>query len=71
MKRGRQLYENHCTSCHESQVHIRERTRVRSMTDLHYQVRRWRDELELSWTTEDVEDVQHYLQRHFYRVDNE
>ena len=41
-ERGRQLYENHCTSCHESQVHIREHAKVRSMTDLRYQIQRWR-----------------------------
>ncbi|HXG29067.1 MAG TPA: hypothetical protein VNJ47_09495 [Nevskiales bacterium] len=66
--RGRALYENHCTSCHESVVHVREDRKVGSRGDLLKQITRWQSVLELQWTRADVDDVAEYLNRTFYKL---
>lgn len=65
--RGKLLYENHCTSCHESLVHIRERHTVTSLPQLQAQVRRWADYAKLKWGKDEVEDVVRYLNNRHYR----
>lgn len=64
--RGKALYENHCQECHESKVHIRNKSKVRSLSDLRMQVSRWAIELDQGWKTEEVEDVMSYLNEHYY-----
>lgn len=64
--RGRMLYENHCTGCHQSVVHIREGRRVDSPASLRAQIQRWQRTQGLAWSDEDVEDVQAYLGETFY-----
>lgn len=65
--RGELLYENHCTSCHASIVHIRENHNAKSMADLHGWVQRWADELKLNWSNEEIDDVAQYLAHRFYK----
>jgi mono/diheme cytochrome c family protein len=65
--RGQLLYENHCTSCHASIVHIRENRNAKSMADLHGWVQRWADELRLKWSNEEIDDVAQYLAHRFYK----
>ncbi len=64
---GRLLYENHCTGCHESGVHIRARRAVRSLPELRKQVTRWSDHARLQWSEEEVEAVVRYLNDRHYR----
>lgn len=66
-ERGRQLYDNHCTACHESQVHIRKQRKVGNMAELLQQIQRWQHELDLPWTATEIEDVRYYLNQRFYR----
>ncbi|MGO9445523.1 MAG: hypothetical protein ACLPXB_12190 [Thiobacillaceae bacterium] len=65
--RGQLLYENHCTSCHESTVHVRDDRRVQSLTELRERVARWATYLNLHWSEMEVDDVVHYLNNRFYK----
>lgn len=65
--RGELLYENHCLSCHTSKAHIRENRRARSVADVEGWVARWANELNLTWTDEEIRDVAEYLVRRYYR----
>ena len=65
-ERGRLLYENHCRSCHESNVHIREVQAAKSLHEVHAQVARWQEALKLEWSAEDIGDVAEYLDAAWY-----
>lgn len=64
--RGEMLYTNHCLSCHESVVHIREKRRAKSLDALRATVTRWSQELELNWSSREIEDVVLYLNIRYY-----
>lgn len=64
--RGQLLYENHCIACHESIVHIREGSKIRSIVDIRQSVQRWASNLNLDWEQGDVDIVTDYLNRRFY-----
>ena len=65
--RGQILYENHCRTCHESIVHIRDNRRAKTIDDIRYWVMRWSGELKLQWKTEDVDAVVNYLNLQYYK----
>ena len=65
-ERGRLLYANHCRSCHESNVHIRQTQAAKSLKALHAEVVRWQEALVLQWRSEDVGDVVEYLNATWY-----
>jgi mono/diheme cytochrome c family protein len=66
--RGEALYENHCSSCHDPQVHVEGETRhVATLEDLRARVAAWSIHSGLNWSVEDVNDVTDYLNRRFYR----
>ncbi len=67
LKRGEALYENHCRECHESNVHIRSKSKVRSLSDLRGQVARWSVELNQGWGSEEITDVSGYLNDRYYQ----
>ena len=69
LERGQQLYENHCTQCHESQVHIREQRKAKTLTDVRWQVARWQEVLKLPWMAAEVDDVQAYLNAEYYHYE--
>lgn len=64
--RGQALYENHCRSCHEEQVHTRETRRATSIGDLHRWVASWSYHAALGWSDEEIADVVDYLDRRYY-----
>lgn len=66
LPRGQLLYENHCTLCHESVVHIRRDRRLRSLQELRGTVSSWADYLRLGWRSEEVDDVVTYLNGRHY-----
>ena len=66
VQRGELLYENHCSGCHESQVHIREKHIASTLGDIQKQVARWSSELRLDWTDSDIQDVTHFLYQRYY-----
>lgn len=65
-ERGRLLYENHCLSCHESNVHIRETQAARSLAAVRAAVERWQAVANLGWGAEEVGDVAAYLNAAWY-----
>ena len=67
--RGQLLYENHCISCHESLVHIREQQQARTPAQLRARVRYWADYLQLRWSREEVEEVANHLDSQYYRFE--
>ena len=66
MERGKLLYENECTECHESQVHIRKNHKARSLGDIQWQAIRWSREKKLEWSGSDVNDVSWFLYKQYY-----
>jgi len=66
--RGQMLYENHCLSCHESQMHIRANTKVKQLSQLHYFVLIRSSELKLQWGDDERDAVTDYLNERFYKL---
>jgi len=64
--RAQLLYENHCTTCHASKVHIRNNRKARSVDDVRRWVIHWQGELKLKWNNQDVEDVSNFITERFY-----
>jgi mono/diheme cytochrome c family protein len=65
--RGELLYTTHCTGCHTTQVHWRERKLAQDYVTLLAQVARWQENANLRWSGEDVAAVARYLNERFYR----
>ena len=65
--RGQLLYENHCTKCHESQVHIRAKRKSRSISDVQAWVSKWQTHEKLEWGNSEISDVTRYLIDRFYQ----
>jgi hypothetical protein len=70
-ERGRLLYQNHCTVCHTSVVHVRERRKAKTREDIQSWIRRWPAELGLSWGSDEVDDVTEFLNDRYYRLKSE
>ena len=68
-ERGRALYENHCVVCHTAKVHRRVPPLPLGVDDLRYIVKLWASQQGLRWSSEDIEDVVHYLNRTHYRFE--
>ena len=64
---GALLYQNHCSACHDSAVHIRERKISKGQDDIRYQVTRWQNNQHLNWNNEQIESVVQYLNKTFYQ----
>ena len=67
VERGRLLYENHCLSCHESVVHVRDERQAKSLGEIYWQTTRWAIAQKLEWHYEDVRDVAQHLNSQFYK----
>ena len=65
--RGQLLYENHCTKCHESLVHIRANRKSKSIDDVRTWVNKWQGEEKLEWSSTDISDVTRYLIEQYYQ----
>ena len=66
-ERGHLLYETHCIGCHGSVAHVRER-RARSHAEIAQQVARWQANQGLNWSAQDIDVVERYLDRRFYKL---
>ena len=64
--RGQLLYENHCTQCHDSVDHLRQRKKVRTINDIRQWVLRWSKNIELDWENNDIDVVTDYINRRYY-----
>lgn len=65
--RGALLYENHCGSCHNQQLHWREKRLAKDWASLADQVRRWQQNAGLGWSGEEIGAVAEFLNQRFYR----
>lgn len=63
------LYDQHCTSCHETEVYTRSDRKVTSHDGLQRQVRRCELALGLKWFDEEIADMTAYLNTHYYRFE--
>jgi len=66
-ERGRLLYENHCQSCHESVLHVREKRQARGLAEVYWQATRWAVDQKLEWRYPDINDVVQYLNNRYYQ----
>lgn len=69
--RGALLYDAHCTACHSTQVHWRDRRLATDWQSLAAQVRRWQANAGLRWTDEEIDEVARYLNTTIYRFPDE
>ncbi len=65
--RGFELYSNHCVACHESVVHVREQRKVDSLDTMKAYILHWTEYQNLSWTDEEIADVQTFLNKRYYK----
>jgi cytochrome c5 len=70
-ERGRLLYENHCTVCHTSVVHVRDHRKAKTREDIQSWIRRWKTELGLSWGASEIDDVTEFLNDRYYQLKDE
>jgi len=66
-ERGRLLYENHCTSCHISTLHVREQRKSKTPAEMRAWIVRWSAELKLNWSEDELADVYRYLNNRYYK----
>lgn len=66
--RGQMLYQNHCGTCHGTQMHWRDKRLVTDWSSLKAQVRRWQATAQLGWSEEDIDDVARHLNDTVYRL---
>lgn len=64
--RGKLLYTTHCISCHEVEIHWREKKLARDWNGLKIQVNYWQKTAGLGWSEEDIEQVSAYLNAAYY-----
>ena len=67
LDRGRGLYEQRCTSCHDRSVHGRPNRVAADFGAVRDWVRRWSRDLGLAWSEEEIDDVAVYLNDKYYR----
>ena len=65
--RGQMLYENHCTSCHESMVYIRTKRKAKNYKEVANWVSQRADWLNLDWTIVEKQEVKQYLNERYYK----
>jgi len=65
--RGELLYEMHCTACHNTQVHWRDKKLATDWVNLQAEVQRWQKFSNLGWGEDDVAAVARYLNALYYR----
>ncbi len=65
--RGQMLYENHCTSCHESMVYIRAKRKATNYKEVGDWVNQFAGWLNLGWTKVEKLEVMQYLNERYYK----
>lgn len=67
--RGELLYATHCISCHNTEMHWRDKRVANNWISLKKQVRRWQDASSLAWRESDITEVARYLNETIYLFD--
>jgi len=68
-QRGQSLYENHCTECHTSVVHVRGDHKAKSIPEIEQFILRWVAYRKIPWSMEEVRDVLAYINGRFYHYE--
>ena len=66
LNRGKILYEDHCTGCHNESVFQRKKRMVNTEQQLLARIRQCELSNELTWFDEDIQDVAAYIGQTFY-----
>lgn len=66
--RGELLYATHCSSCHDTQLHWRDKRLARNWPRLRAEVDRWQKATGLGWRDEEVTEVARYLNTRYYHL---
>lgn len=68
-RRGQQVYELHCLTCHYESIHKRDPARsiIRSFTELRVEVANRAALTKQRFAVEDLDDIAEYLNRSHYR----
>jgi mono/diheme cytochrome c family protein len=64
---GKELHDNNCTHCHNTEIFSRSSRVVKDLPQLKKQVNRCQISMELQWFEEDIADVTAYLNQNFYK----
>ena len=69
-RRGKELYETHCLTCHYERIHKRDPSRspIRTMAQLRLEVANRAAQTGRPFTLEDLDDIAEYLNRSHYRL---
>lgn len=65
--KGQLLYENHCLTCHESNIHIREKNKAKTIDDVRAWVVKWQTHEKLGWDRTAINAVTDYLILQYYK----
>ncbi|MBL3527790.1 MAG: cytochrome c [gamma proteobacterium endosymbiont of Lamellibrachia anaximandri] len=65
---GKELVDNNCVRCHNSEIYTRPNRMVTTLPGLHKQVRRCEQMLGLTWFDEDVDNASAHLNEQFYKL---
>lgn len=64
--RGELLYTTNCITCHQTQIHWRDKKVVKDWASLKAEIRHWEGFSQLGWTNDDVAEVAQYLNTLYY-----
>jgi len=64
---GSELHQKSCVQCHSSDVYTRKNARVKDLPSLGKQVRFCKNNLGITWFSEDVDDVVTFLNKKYYK----
>jgi len=67
--RGELLYATHCTACHTTEIHWRQKKLATDWASLKQQVRRWAGNAGLGWSDDEIVEVARYLNAVYYRFE--
>ncbi|MEN8177845.1 MAG: cytochrome c [Pseudomonadota bacterium] len=67
LAKGKNLVDQNCVRCHDSEVYTRTDRRVTSLPGLDKQVRRCEQMLGLTWFDDDINNVSGHLNQHYYK----
>jgi mono/diheme cytochrome c family protein len=69
VERGRLLYETHCAICHSEKLHERQKSKIKTLSDLRDEVARWAQQTRQGFTLDETEEIVGYLNSVHYRLD--
>lgn len=64
--RGEKLHR-YCLGCHETEIYVAPRAKVKSLSALKKEVLRWNDRMNPKFTAQEVDDLVAWLNQDFYK----